>query len=312
VRDFLNRLVNRQERQMKQELHALRREASEGDSLKPYLNRGLAILCYNLRASCGFIAVREADHYVVVASLHSLPVGSPFPSKEVVLEGVAEPASKLFPRIAWLAPGHAGREQVAVVGLGARKDKVPYGEEDLYWLEDIAQEIGEIIHLNTRKSLHTVEEPQVGNDTAVLAAGQAIEQGDLLSAFAYHPDLELVKWVEEGYRHLNDYDELGRSPLVTLFGIQGDDHIESGKLVHNRLIEILEKLRPAGQLPHEPIPSEWYAYTILHDSYVKEHLSREIMAKLYIGEGTYYRLRRQALRGLTRVLLETGAVSQAS
>jgi len=64
--------------------------------------------------------------------------------------------------------------------------------------------------------------------------------------------------------------------------------------------------------PARAIPSEWYAYTILHDSYVNEHLSREIMAKLYIGEGTYYRLRRQALRGLTRVLLETGAVAQVS
>jgi hypothetical protein len=199
-----------------------------------------------------------------------------------------------------------------VVGLGLRKNQVPYDEEDLYWLEDIAQEIGEIIHLNARERVNMVQESPAKSYPPDTEAGQPVDPGNLPSAFAYHPDLELVKWVEEGYRHLNDYDELGKSPLVPLFGIQGNDHIECGKLVHNRLIEILEKLRPAGQLPREPIPSEWHAYTILHDSYVNERLSRDIMAKLYIGEGTYYRLRRQALRGITRVLLETGTVTQVS
>jgi len=43
-----------------------------------------------------------------------------------------------------------------------------------------------------------------------MPASQSIK--GLLSAFAYHPDLELVKWVEEGYRHLNDYDELENHP----------------------------------------------------------------------------------------------------
>ena len=312
VRDFLNHLVHRQERQMKQEFQTLVREASKDDSTQRYLSRGLAILCHNLNASCGFIAIRQVDQYRVVASLHSLHIGAPFPSKEVNLEGLAQPTSAIFQRIAWLAPAYLGNEQIGVVGIGLRKDKVPYSEEDLFWIEDIAQEIGEIIHLHDWQKSTAVQESRPEESVPILTPSKSIDQGDFLSAFAYKPDLELVKCIEEGYRHINDYDQLGKSPLVSLFNIQGNDHLECGKLVHDKLIQILEKLRPTGQPPAEPLPSEWFAYTILHDSYVNECHSRDIMAKLYIGEGTYYRLRRQALRGITRALLEMGAVMQPS
>jgi len=127
-----------------------------------------------------------------------------------------------------------------------------------------------------------------------------------MAALAYKPDQELVAYIEDGYQHLNDYDALGRSPLVELFGILAADHLERGKLVHSKLIELLDKLKPAGKPPPEPLPRAWHAYTILYDSYVNDCLSRDIMGKLYIGEGTYYRLRRQALRGITRAVLELG------
>ncbi len=309
VRDFLDRLVNRQELRTRQELHNLEHELSGRHSMEHYLNRGLAILCYNLRASCGFIAIRKDDQYRVVASLHSIPVGSPFPTRDVALEGLAEPSSTIFQRIAWLAPAHIGKEQIALVGIGLRKDKIPYSEDDLYWFEDIAQELGEMVHFHGWQSQAVIAEPQINASQSGLEPGKLSVDKNLFSALTYKPDLELVKYIEEGYRHLHDYDELGKSPLVALFGIKGDDHIECGKMVHEKLIQILEKLRPSGQPPPGQISSEWYAYTILHDSYVTEKLGRDIMAKLYIGEGTYYRLRRQAIRGITRALLEMGAVA---
>lgn len=123
---------------------------------------------------------------------------------------------------------------------------------------------------------------------------------------AFKPDLELVKCVEDGYQHLNDYDQLGISPLVELFSIEGGDHLENGKLLHDKLLQMLDKLRPSSQQPAEPLPREWYAYTILYDAYVNDRLSRDTMGKLYIGEGTYYRIRRQALRGITRAIQEMG------
>jgi hypothetical protein len=311
VRDFLDQLFHRQERQMRRELDTLGREVTTGESLQHYLSRGLAILCKNLNASCGFIAIRQDDQYKVVASLHSLPVGESFPFKEVDLEGpaqkgFAQPTGTHFPGIAWLAPGYAGSEQVAVIGVGARKDKVEYDEDDLYWLEDIAHEIGLIVRLNFLPGSPAVQDLQAKSAAPGMESREPIDQGGLLSALAYKPDLELVECIEDGFQHLNDYDALGKSPLVELLGIEGRDHLERGKLVHDKLVQVLDKLRPAGQPPSEPLPREWYAYTILHDSYVQDRLSRDIMGKLYIGEGTYYRLRRQALRGITRAVVEMG------
>ena len=324
VRDFLDQLFHRQQRQMQRELDALGREATTSESLQRYLSRGLAVLCKNLNACGGFIAIRKDDQYTVVASLHSLPIGKLLPARELAHEGpapegFARPASAIFPGLAWLAPGYAGSEQCAVIGVGPRKDKVLYDEEDLYWLEDIAHEISQIVHFNyparspvlqdtlAESSAPGLEINQpIGQDTLIQGT---LDQGGLLSALAYKPDQELVECVEEGYQHLNDYDVLGKSRLVELFGIQAADHLECGKLVHDKLVQILEKLRPAGQPPSEPLPREWHAYTILHDSYVEDRLSRDIMGKLYIGEGTYYRLRRQALRGITRAVVEMGTGS---
>ena len=112
--------------------------------------------------------------------------------------------------------------------------------------------------------------------------------------------------VEEGFRNIHDYSKLGRSPLVELFEIEGVDHIECGKQVQRNLIYLVEKLRPRGNPPPEPLPREWHSYIILYDAYVEEKLARDIMGKLYISEGTYYRTRRRALRGVARALLEAG------
>jgi len=308
VRDFLDQLFHRQQRKMRRELDTLGRNVTTSESLQRYLSRGLAILCTNLSASGGFIATRQDNQFTVVASFHSLPIGKPFLSKDIALEGFAQPTSAIFPQIAWLAPGFAGSEQIAVIGIGLRKDKIPYEEEDLYWLEDIAHEIGQIVYFNVQPRSVAVHDIEGERAMPGIEANQPIDQGGLLSALAYKPDLELVNCIEDGYKHLNDYDELGKSPLVELFGIEGSDHLECGKLVHIKLIQILEKLRPTGLPPGEPLPREWYAYTILHDAYVNDSLSRDIMGKLYIGEGTYYRVRRQALRGITRAVLEMGAI----
>jgi hypothetical protein len=88
--------------------------------------------------------------------------------------------------------------------------------------------------------------------------GQLADQRGLLSVLAYKPDLELIKLVEDGYQHLGNYDELGGSGLVDVLGILEGDHLEKGRLVHDKLIEMLGKLRPSGKPPAEPLPREWY------------------------------------------------------
>jgi hypothetical protein len=70
------------------------------------------------------------------------------------------------------------------------------------------------------------------------------------------------------------------------------------------LVEAIETLRPGGTRPKEPLPREWENYVVLHDAYIEGVANREIMARLYTSEGTFNRIRRKALRGVARYLLE--------
>jgi hypothetical protein len=64
------------------------------------------------------------------------------------------------------------------------------------------------------------------------------------------------------------------------------------------------------------LPREWHAYTILHEAYVEDVPNRDIMAKLYVSEGTFNRPRRKALHAVARAMLEAkrpaGGASVAS
>jgi hypothetical protein len=306
VRELIDRMFRTQEGRIRQELRQMARATSSADALPRFLKRGLAILCHNLHASSGLIALRQGDQYQVVASFHCLPVGSQFPASEVSLQNDSGTSAVLMGYKLWLMPAFVGAEPVALVGMGSRKDQIPYNEEDLYWLEDIVEEFGWMISTHWKGKLDAERSIEAFNTQ--LEPFDGFDTGELLSKLAYRPDPEQVRCVEEGLRNLNDYSKLGKSPLVSMFAIQAQDHIESGKLVQRRLSEIIEKLRPAGEPPAEPLPREWYAYTILHDAYVEDRLAREIMAKLYISEGTYYRMRRHALRGVTRAMLEMSAI----
>jgi hypothetical protein len=110
--------------------------------------------------------------------------------------------------------------------------------------------------------------------------------------------------VEDGLRKLSDIIALGQSPLAEALNINGKTHIEHGKALRHELVNAIEALRPAGTRPDEPLPREWESYVVLHDAYVKRVANREIMARLYTSEGTFNRIRRKALRGVSRYLLE--------
>jgi len=116
--------------------------------------------------------------------------------------------------------------------------------------------------------------------------------------------------VEDGLRNMHDYSYLGSCPLAGLEQVKNQmsagalTHLDRGREVHQILLNALEKLRPDENLPHEPIPREWFPYVILYDAYVNEVQNRDIMSKLYISEGTFNRTRRAAVRSLAKVLAE--------
>jgi hypothetical protein len=119
-----------------------------------------------------------------------------------------------------------------------------------------------------------------------------------------NPDQEFVKIVEEGLRHLSDYIVLGQSPLADKLGVKAGSHIERGRELQKTIVASIELLRPADKRPPEPLPRVWYNHAVLHDTYVEGVPNREIMARLYISEGTFNRTRRNAIRGLARLLME--------
>jgi hypothetical protein len=309
TREFLDWTFQRRERSALRQLRDLARDIPTAPSIQRHLRRGLAILCHNLEAAGGFIAVRQDGQYFVNVSLNSTPVDTVLPPGEIVLDDIAPPSGALSSQAAWLAPVYGGGEQVAVIGIGPRLGQKAYTDADLYWLEDIADQFGILLYAHRQKTERKRKEPSITPEGDVPEVPQSLQTEELLSTLAYRPDPKLVKHVDDGFRNIHDYSKLGRSSLVSWFGVRGDDHIERGKLVQEKLIQILEKLRPHGKPPSDPLPREWYCYTILHDAYVEEKPSRDIMAKLYISEGTYYRTRRKALRGITRALLEMEATA---
>jgi hypothetical protein len=91
---------------------------------------------------------------------------------------------------------------------------------------------------------------------------------------------------------------------VKTLRLAGATHIERGKALRQELLRAVESLRPAAKRPDGTLPREWQAYAILHDAYVEDVPNREIMARLYISEGTYNRMRRRALQAVAQALAE--------
>ena len=101
-----------------------------------------------------------------------------------------------------------------------------------------------------------------------------------------------------------DTVSLGQSPLLQELKIKGKTHLDRGNTLREELVGAIDTLRPEGPRPAAPIPREWQNYVVLHDAYIEGIVNHEIMTSLYISEGTFNRIRRKALRGVARYLLE--------
>jgi hypothetical protein len=292
VYGFLDRLFHRRDREAFRQVRLLAQNKTGGAALKQNLAYGLDILCRNLQAEGGFIAQAQKGQFRVVASRNSLALDHEVAEASLAVERPIQPAGQLAQSVSWLTAAYGAGEQLGLVGIGPRQGNKEYTEADLFWLEDFADQVGALL-LATR---HAGRAPDAG--------------GEMLTALAFQPDSELLKLVEESLRNLNDYVKLGDSPLVAMLGAEGKTNIERGKTLHDLIVAILQTLAPAGELPPEPRPREWHSYSILHDAYVDEVPDREIMARLYISEGTFYRARRKALHGVARAILELRSTSR--
>ncbi len=301
VREFLERQRMRNESWFRKQLHRFEIASASADAVKAPLQDGLDLLCQTLHAPGGFVAVRQGDEFIVLASKLSLPMGSGISASDFLCEDVSHPKAESLSSLAWIAPAFDGQAQVAVVGIDRHLSKLDYSTGDLDLLAEVAEHIGKIVMLGNRMVEYS---QQAMNDTHVENNAMSFAANEMIASISVNPNGDFIKLVEDGLRHYADFIVLGQSPLAEWAGIRAQSHVERGKELQKVLLEAIDSFRPVGIRPHEPLPRMWYSYAVLHDAYVEGVPNREIMARLYISEGTFNRTRRNALRGLARLLME--------
>lgn len=305
--EYVEQVRLRNEYNFRRKLRELEDTALDTKRLYYRLKVGLGLLCKILSASGGFIAMRNGDKFVVVASRNSsFGINNPIHSELVTCNDVSKPVNSHLSEIAWLVPSFEGQEQIAVIAIGKPKAKPEYSSNDLELLGEVADQVGTLISLNQIRTENRQDDSGLAENNST--ADMELSTKKFVMSIASEPDLEFIRIVEEGLRNLPDYIALGDSPLASRFRVQAESYVERGKLIYQILVESIEMLRPSGVRPDEPLPRVWYNYVVLHDAYVERVSNHEIMARLYISQGTFHRTRRNALRGLARLLLEKGRV----
>jgi hypothetical protein len=304
VREYLERQRIHKERSFRIHLRQLESESFDEQTLHVHLQEVLDILCQTLAASGGFIAVRRDETFIVIATRESLLAGSQIPGAEITCEDVTRSSSDHLPQINWIAPAFESETQVGIVGICQPKVRLDYNAADLDLLAEVAGQVGTMVSLNFLQSGKVGQIRQWVGELSTNASMLEQSADEIRATITTNPDPEFIKTLEEGLRHLPDYIALGQSALADWSGISGESYVERGKKLNGLLLDSIELLRPVGTRPSEPLPRVWFSYCVLYDAYVEGVPNREIMARLYISEGTFNRIRRSAIRGLARLLVE--------
>lgn len=304
TREFLERLRMRNESQFRKQLRHLESESSTEDALRAPVQNGLDLLCQTLNAPGGFVAVRRGDNFVVLASRSSVPIGSEMAESIVGCEDVSHPQAAQLSSLAWIAPSFEGQTQVAVVGIEKSISRLEYSTGNLELLAEVADQIGTIVSVSNARTRPSELIRELVVESQVNATELNSAAGTMLDSISIHPDVDFIKMVEDALRHLPDTITLGQSALAKKLALPGNSHIARGKHLQKLITDSIESLKPSELRPSEPLPRTWYNYAVLHDAYVECVQNREIMARLYISEGTFNRTRRNAIRGLARLLVE--------
>lgn len=349
VRTALDRLFYRDQfRQLRANLRSLANEAGTSRSLPEQLQAMLEQLCGTFSAKRGYIALAEDGAFVVKASQGAISVGQTVPRSRVLCDEIVElPATsnpmldsgtgaeaaqaKTAEWMALLVPIDSGGSQVGALLLGPRTADQPYQDEDLILLDDVADQLATVIQTsrlqeeNARIINAMVSEFRERERAMELQMQKMLvtRGARLVPTLAGLSQQEFIAQVEDALRRLHDYPALGDHPLAQLAIVRQNGAtapgststlIDRGKTLNKVMVQAIQKLQPEGvpPNPHTVPPREWHQFIVLYDSYVLDELNRDIMSRLYIGEGTFNRTRRRALQGVARALqeMEQAAVAQ--
>jgi hypothetical protein len=293
--DFL--FYNRETRELRAQLRHLAQRAYRAESLGENLSSALETLCRFVHATYGMIILFR-DEELKLASSHNWRHPLPDLHRNILAsDDVVHLPPKRFAapldEATLLIPLYAGEVQQGVLILGPPENALAYSQSDVERLLEAGDRLADLIRDAHRESEHLARLTQI----VQISPPKSSQEGEIQA-----------RSVEEALRNLYDYAYLSDCTLATLKSIQsanaGRTHLDRGKLVYQTILDALEKLRPAGELPREPIPRQWYPYLILYNAYLENKPNNEIMMRLYISEGTFNRTRRAAIRSLARVLSE--------
>lgn len=340
VRTALDRLFYRDQfRQLRANLRGLASEAGTGLSLPDQLQAVLAWLCATLSVEHGLIALagEGADGgFVVLASQGPARAGQTIPASRLRgaeitpltpdsrPAGDGDPTQDGLAGMTLLAPIAIDGSQAGALLLGPRNSGLPFADEDLMLLDDVADQLAAIIRTarlqdENARAINAMVSQFRERERATQRQVQEMLAANSAAAGAASPDESQALFtgqVEDALRRLHDYPALGEHPLAGLALVhqrqaamqQGGagTHIERGKALNQVLVEALQKLRPEGEAPKATSvpPRQWHQFIILYNSYVLDEPNRDIMNRLYIGEGTFNRTRRRALQGVAKALWE--------
>ena len=295
--DFL--FYNRETRELRAKLRHLAQRAYKAESLAENLSSALETLCRFVNASYGLILLFEHEELQLAASYRWRHLMPDLQRNDLVSDDVVQLPSNRFAspleETSLLIPLYAGDIQQGVLIMGPPENALAYGTSDVERLLEAGDRIADLIRDAHREREHLAQLTQMVQPSQPIpnANGEIAPRS-----------------VEEALRNLYDYAYLSDCTLAKLRRIQtasshsGSTHLDRGKLVYQTILDALEKLRPPGELPRDPIPRQWYPYLILYNAYLENKPNNEIMMRLYISEGTFNRTRRAAIRSLARVLSE--------
>ena len=294
-------------RQLRFNLRRLLRSAGEAGSIEANLGLALETLCNSLDASYGLILIFDQGSLHWAAKYRwtqdDIDLNPATFIADDVIHLVPGQLNPPLEEAALLVPLYAESEQLGALILGRPANGLRYADEDVESLLNSTDRMGEIILVARSKAENLVQIAQLAETQHELSIAPSIPIP--------------VETVEDALRNLYDYAFLADTCLAKLNLVDRRlsraqvTHLERGKVVHEILLEAIDKLRPAANSPHNPPPREWYPYLILQQAYIEDLSNRDIMQRMYISEGTFNRTRRSAIRSLARALgeMETALTS---
>ena len=272
-------------------------------TLEAQLEPSLETLSISVEADYALTLVFEGNSCKKVASYHLDTVIPELEIKKLLADDVINVDPGWLPaplaEAELLVPLYGEVDQLGVLILGRPKNGLHYAPEDVERILEFAAQVSETIWVSQRNAqfLAQIAEQVKAQD------GSAQQNTSPVS----------VEHLELALRTVYDYTCLADNPLAGLklvrSRLSGVDltHLDRGKVLHDIVLEGLDKLRPHTGPRSNPPSREWYPYLILQEAYIEETSNRDIMMKLYISEGTFNRTRRAAIRSLARTLGELEA-----